>query len=90
MVITEIRTIPERYRNNVQELFNQIHLNAELETRDDEDGFEHKVECGLVRESTFERWWDAQENITKSEENKQNYLAKAKAGHLVFIETDID
>jgi hypothetical protein len=90
MIITEIRTIPEKYLNNIQSFYNQIEIRAEDATRDDEDGFEHKVEYGLVKENTFEKWWDAQENINKTDENKKEYLARAKAGRLVFIETDID
>jgi hypothetical protein len=90
MLITEIKTIPEKYLLNPQELFDQIHLNAELETRDDEDGFEHKVICGLVNENTFESWWREQENIEPSQENKMKYLERAKQGRLCYIQTDID
>jgi hypothetical protein len=90
MIITEIRTIPEKYINNIQAFYNQIEINADLETRDDEDGFEHKVNYGLVKENTFDKWWDFQENINKTEDLRKEYLARAKAGRLVFIETDID
>lgn len=90
MIITEIRTIPEKYLMDKATFFRLIEQQADIDTEEDEDGFEHKVLCDLVNENTFESWWNEQENINPTEENKKEYLTRAKAGRLCYIQTDID
>jgi len=90
MLITSLRTIPEKYLMDKATFFRLIEQEAERESEEDEDGFEYKVLCGLVNENTFESFWNRQENINPTEENKKEYLARAKAGRLCYIQTDID
>jgi hypothetical protein len=90
MLITEIRTIPEKYLMEKNRFFNLIQIEADEKTAEDEDGYEYKVLCGMINENTFESWWNQQENINPTEENKKEYLARAKAGRLCYIQTDID
>lgn len=90
MIITEIRTIPEKYLMDKTKFFRLIQIDADEKTRDDEDGYEYKVLYGMVNENTFESWWNEQENIKQTEDLRREYLATAKAGRLVYIQTDID
>ena len=90
MITTEIRTIPEKYLMDKATFFRLVEQEADRETEEDEDGFEHKVLCGLVNENTFESWWNQQENIKPTEDLRKEYLARAKANRLCYIQTDID
>ena len=90
MITTSMRTIPEKYLMDKTKFFRLIHEDADRETEEDEDGFEHKVLVGMVNENTFESWWTSQENINQTEENKKEYLARTLQGRVCYIETDID